>query len=713
MSETASSRQSWPHHLTQAGVIWIENHGQDLLHVSKVLLASLLALGLSLLFNLSKPGTAMVTVIIVLQPRSGLVLAKGFYRFIGTSVGVIVSIILAASFTQQPVLFLAAGACWLAFCTAGSTIFRNFQSYAFVLAGYTLVIVGLPAALQPDQAFDIAMTRLSEVMLGLLCAGVVSDVLFPKHLSDVLLQTVRKRFADFKTFISLDESTVVSRPAHERLVLRFIGEVISLEALRTSSVFESASGHLQSLQLRQLNNAFMTASTTFHSLDRLFGRLQTAGKHSTLAALKMEYKAITRALSSEDRMRLKQVRNGLPSRLVALRRGLAASNNGGDSNSDGSNLLDFDSATELLARFADELLIYARIHAVVIQAEMQIGDDVQLPAHYVARTDPTLIVTSALRAAIGFGISSLFWIQSGWVSGTDAVVMATVVSALFAAAPSPIKVVRQFMIGGALGGFFGFLSAYYLQSQAENFTMLCLALAPFIVIGAWLTTTQKYSGIGTGILLFFFSYASIGSSYQFDMLELLNGMTGGLIGVAIASVMYQIIDPSDSRWIKRRLARALRNQVVEACNRSLPGLAGRFESGTRDLLSRFAITHSLDNEDDRAVMTWLLSVLEIGRAVIQLRQETLSIGDPQAHAKIDNAIHSIAYLFARPNQSRLRTALDAVLAAIAVCSEMPAVLANLHLMRGAMLERVTVLTPAETTAPPSPLNPATKTATGN
>ncbi|SFB41714.1 Uncharacterized membrane protein YccC [Collimonas sp. OK607] len=690
VSGIASNRHSWLDHLKHAAVGWVEGHGQDLLYISKILLATLLALGLSLLFDLSKPGTAMVTVVIVLQPRSGLVLAKGFYRFVGTAVGVVMSIILAASFSQQPVLFLAAGACWLAFCTAGSTVFRNFQSYAFVLAGYTLVIVGLPAALQPDQAFDIAMTRLSEVMLGLLCAGVVSDVLFPKQLSDVLLQIARKRFADFKRFIALDE-VADSRPVRERMVLRFIGEVVSLEALRTSSVFESAAGHLQSLRLRQLNNAFMTASTTFHSLDQLFGRLQTNGKLSTLDALLMEYKAIVRALSSQNLSLLTQVRSELPQRLTALRRGLAAS-----SDSDSSHLLDFDSATELLTRFAYELQIYARIHTVVTQTELHRPDDVQLISHYVARTDPTMVVTSALRAAIGFGVSSLFWIESGWVSGTDAVVMATVVSALFAAAPSPSKIVRQFMIGAALGGFFGFLSAYYLQSQAENFTMLCLSLAPFILIGAWLSTTQKYAGIGTGILLFFLSYASIGNNYQFDMPALLNGMAGGLIGVAIALVMYQIIDPSDSSWIKRRLARALRRQVIEACSRPLPGLAARFESGTRDLLARFAVTHSLENPDDRDIMTWLLSVLEIGRAVIQLRQETLSVEDPAAHEKIEQCIRSIAHLFARPSQTRLRTALDAVLAAIAVCGELPSVLANLHLMRGAMLERVTVLTPAET-----------------
>src|SRR5471032_3047841 len=114
MSDLASSRENWLNHLKQAAVIWIDSHGQNLLYVTKILLATLMALGLSLLFNLSKPGTAMVTVIIVLQPRSGLVLAKGFYRFIGTSIGVIMSVILAAAFSQQPVLFLAAGACWLA-----------------------------------------------------------------------------------------------------------------------------------------------------------------------------------------------------------------------------------------------------------------------------------------------------------------------------------------------------------------------------------------------------------------------------------------------------------------------------------------------------------------------------------------------------------------------------------------------------------------------
>ena len=70
------------------------------------------------------------------------------------------------------------------------------------------------------------------------------------------------------------------------------------------------------------------------------------------------------------------------------------------------------------------------------------------------------------------------------------------------------------------------------------------------------------------------------------------------------------------------------------------------------------------------MMTWLLSVLEIGRAVIKLRQEMLEVTDSLAHEKIEQTIRNISILFAGPNQAHLRAALDAVLAAIIVCEEM-------------------------------------------
>ena len=723
---------AWLFRLKNSGGAWIHAQAPTLLHMIKMLLAIFLAMGLSMLFNLSKPSTAMVTVVIVTQPGSGLVMAKGFYRFIGTFIGVVFSLVMAACFTQEPVLFLIAGMCWMGICTAGAITFRNFQSYAFVLAGYTLVIVGLPAALDPSNAFDIATTRLSEVMLGLLCAGVVSDVLFPKRLSEMILATVSHRFAHFSTFVQnkgIEPHSERSQLDRDSMMLRLIGEVIALENLRTSSTFESATGHIKADHLRLLNTAFMTVSTTFHSLDQLFLRLQNTGKINTLNAVMMEYHAIVSIMSDgpgDIPLKLQQCRQQLSDRLAALRRGLILSFAEMlqlDATYINDALLDFDAAAALLQRFTDELRLYMRVHNLVLERNNTLPDDIVLTAHYVNRTDPVMVAMSSLRAMIGFGVSMLFWWQTGWPSGVDAVVFATVVSALFAASPSPTKTVIGFMQGAFVGGVCGFICARYIQPGAQNFVMLCLSLTPFLLFFSWLASKPKYTGPGLGMLLFFLSYAAVGNVYEFDYVGFLNGMTGGLIGCAIAAVMYMIIDPVDSHWERARLVRALRRQVVDGCNKPIPGLLARFESGTRDLVGRFAMGHSTVKDDDRDVMTWLLSVFEIGRAVIHLREDITPPGRygnnmlanqdqsilsaSYAYTAIQLSISTVSQFFSRPTTRNLDIALEAVVAAIAACRVVStvqiqllpnyqAVLANLHLIRTSLLEHTPAVPPINT-----------------
>jgi Fusaric acid resistance protein family len=54
---------------------------------AKMTAAGLLALLVAFTFNLDQPRWALITVLIVAQPQSGLVLAKSFYRIIGTLLG--------------------------------------------------------------------------------------------------------------------------------------------------------------------------------------------------------------------------------------------------------------------------------------------------------------------------------------------------------------------------------------------------------------------------------------------------------------------------------------------------------------------------------------------------------------------------------------------------------------------------------------------------
>src|SRR6266699_2109259 len=151
-----------------------------MIFAAKTTASGLIALLIAFTFNLDQPQWALLTVFIVSQPQSGLVLAKSFYRIIGTLIGAAVALLFVALFAQERVLFLGALALWIGLCTFGSQYARNFIAYAFVLSGYTVAIVGIPGALDAGHAFYIAVARVNEISLGIIVTAAVSHIILPK-----------------------------------------------------------------------------------------------------------------------------------------------------------------------------------------------------------------------------------------------------------------------------------------------------------------------------------------------------------------------------------------------------------------------------------------------------------------------------------------------------------------------------------------------------
>src|SRR5215471_9088454 len=82
---------------------------------AKTTASGLIALLIAFTFNLDQPQWALLTVFIVAQPQSGLVLAKSFYRIIGTFIGASVALLFVSLFAQERVLFLGALALWVGY----------------------------------------------------------------------------------------------------------------------------------------------------------------------------------------------------------------------------------------------------------------------------------------------------------------------------------------------------------------------------------------------------------------------------------------------------------------------------------------------------------------------------------------------------------------------------------------------------------------------
>ena len=136
-----------------------------------------LALFLAFWLELDNPFWAGASAAAVCLPQLGASLRKGWFRMIGTLVGATAIVVLTAWFPQDRIAFLGLLALWVGVCAFAATVLRNFASYSAALAGYTAAIIaadnlGATGGASSD-VFLLAVTRASEICIGIACAGVV------------------------------------------------------------------------------------------------------------------------------------------------------------------------------------------------------------------------------------------------------------------------------------------------------------------------------------------------------------------------------------------------------------------------------------------------------------------------------------------------------------------------------------------------------------
>src|SRR5580698_9001621 len=151
--------------------------GPPLLYALRLWISVCLALYVAFWLQLENAYWAGASAAIVCQPNLGASLRKGWFRMVGTVIGAVFIVVLNACFPQDRLAFLTLLALWLAICAFAATVMHNFASYSAALAGYTAAIIAadtLGATGGPDgQVFILAVTRASEICIGIVCAGIV------------------------------------------------------------------------------------------------------------------------------------------------------------------------------------------------------------------------------------------------------------------------------------------------------------------------------------------------------------------------------------------------------------------------------------------------------------------------------------------------------------------------------------------------------------
>ncbi|WP_260962308.1 FUSC family protein [Pseudomonas citri] len=649
---------------------WARSDGVTWVYICKVLLAAFLTLWLAMRLELPQPRTAMITVFIVMQPQSGQVFAKSFYRLLGTLAGSSVMVALIALFAQNTELFLGSLAIWVGICSAGAARCRNFRAYGFVLAGYTAAMIGLPALAHPQGAFMAAVWRVLEISLGIFCATLVSAAILPQTASAAMRNALYQRFGVFALFVTDGLRGRSQREAFEAANVRFIAEAVGLESLRSVTVFEDPHMRRRNGRLSRLNSEFMGITTRFNALHQLLQRLRSSAADQAVNAIKPGLQNLAelldgfsaRALTDADAARLAialaDYKADLPAQVRRLR-ALFQETHPSD-----AHQLDFHTAYELLYRFVDDLHGYALTHASLAEHrhERERWDE-----PFVPRTNWLAAAASGIRAAFILLVLGSYWVATAWPSGATMTMIAAATVGLSAATPNPKRMAFQMACGTLFGALIGFVEMFFIFPLIDGFPLLCVMLAPVIMLGSFLSARPQYAGVGLGLLIFFSTGSVPDNLTVYNPYAFINDYIAMVLGMLVCAAAGAIILPPNSRWLWRRLEQDLREQVVFAISGRLKGLASGFESRTRDLLHQAYGLAAGQPQVQRGLLRWMFVVLEVGHAIIELRKEQAILPVHPAYAQSQPWRQSIRVmgralvrLFRQPGPNNLARALVAV-----------------------------------------------------
>jgi uncharacterized membrane protein YccC len=582
-----------------------------LIFAVKTFVAGLLALFVSFWLGLDEPRWALLTVYVVAQPEGGLVLAKSFYRAIGTLAGILVSTLLVFTFAQYGELFLPALALWTGICNFAARAARNFISYGFLLAGYTVAIVGIPAALNPTAAYTLIAARGTEVAIGIIFAGLASRLLFPQELAQRLLALTRQVINQVRQFGFTAIAPATDKTAFAAQGIRLAENLASIEAMRASAYFESAEARRVNEPLRQVTAAALTLCATAEDITSR----SASAAHSSITSPWIMPKLLWKT-------------NDSPAENAAVISTLM-------SISDQRHI--FDAEAEL-TKAEDGLA--GKSHGTLPTGPFETW------------SDPIPAVLTGVRTALAVVVTWATWVVAAWPSGPTAIIVAAVICSLMASMEQPVTISLALAVTILVATVPVFVTVFYLLPLASDFVSMAFALAPLMLMCGFIIAQPKIGPLGLLTVAYFDVGSNIDNVMHYDSVQFFNTSLAVLFGIGVALVLFATIFPETPSQALRLLRKQLRFRL------------GRFSTDYQSTLSSFA--HALCDQlattftrvkDEpstaRECYAVAMAALSMGHAIDHLKRTLNAALPSRIKHEIETLLSRVSETLARPSRAGL------------------------------------------------------------
>jgi uncharacterized membrane protein YccC len=601
---------------------------RDWIFSAKTFAGAMLALWIALRIGLDRPYWAMATAYIVAHPLTGAMRSKSAYRFYGTLVGAVACLALIPNLVDAPVLLIAALSLWVGGCIYFAVLDRTPRSYVFLLAGYSVALIGFPIVDAPGTVWDVVLARAEEITLGTVCTTVIGSIVLPIPLGPALTARLHNWIEDAAEWTLGVLSGAPESAAAAAAQRKVAGDAGEIAVLATHLAYDTSN-------------------------------LQTATV--PMAILHQRILLLLPVVSgAADRIRILREIGGITSPLRSLLDRLSAwiqSGRGADLSEAAAVHVDIDALEPKIDASADwktvvlvGLLVRLReltdlVHDIIALRRQIRAEEPRLAEltfaqgetiHTLQHRDHVMALHSALATILAIGLVSAFWIGSAWPEGGGAASLAAIACAFFAAQDDPVPNIVGFLVAAVIAIVIDAIYLFAILPRAHDFEMLVLAFAPvFLILGA-LASMPATARAGGPIALIAATQLALSSSYNADFTTYVNGSIAAIVGLAATAIIIRIFRSVSAEWTAWRL---LRRNRVEVAN-----IAASRSSSTLDVFATLML--------DR------LSLV-VPRLALGAEAATSALADVRVGVNIIELQHATAHL---PEQLRraVRTMLDAI-----------------------------------------------------
>ena len=512
---------------------------------AKTCLAAFLAFYIALELNLDKPAWSLTTVYVASQLYSGSTVSKSVFRFFGTLLGGLFTLLIYPATVQDPLLFSLCISLWVAVCLYLSLHDRTPKSYVFMLAGYSAAIMGFPDVVSPSAITYTVISRVEEITVAIVCSSLVHRLLWPVSMRNLLEQSVNLWYQNARKLCS---ELVTAMPAEksverEDILIQMANYPLNVETLITHCVYEGDAARrlvrLVSVQYQHLSY-FIPTLTAIESRLNLLAQQQIRFPDYIAEV----FQQFLLWLNGEDQL---PVRDKLSHAQDQLKQAWQE----GRLNSEESILL--MGLLERLLNFVRIVDAYQSVSERVSEWTPAVKAGKMARAH--KHVDKGLLLLSSFTAFIATFVTCVFWIGSGWVDGATAPMMAAVLCSFFAGMDSPIAPMKLFLKGVLISVVISLLYITLLIPQAVTFEALVICLAPGLLALGLVIANPSTNLIGLIVATQIPGLIGMSHNFKPDLQLIVNAILSTLVGITFAVVITALIRNKRPSWTAKRAVR--------------------------------------------------------------------------------------------------------------------------------------------------------------